>query len=314
MAQGEKRGCLKVGCLGCLGTGAVVGLVIVVLLGIGLLTGFGDERFEPIDRAHAVPVPRAAPGMRETTEAHVEEPGRIVLDVTRGSFSIRPGPAGEPIRLEGEYNAGNFELEEEFEAYGESGWIYRLSFEQRGFGIRPFVQHGGNKNRLTLIVPRGVPVVLEGYVGIGESEFELGGLWVAEIDLEFGIGEHALSFSEPLPLPMKSLRLDTSIGVLQVDSLGNASPRLVEIRHSVGETEIDLHGAWQQDAEIRIWCGIGECDVRVPDDVNIDLQRASVLIGESGSSLGRNRPQPDPAAPTLELSVSGQIGELKVRR
>ena len=46
MAKGEKRGCFKVGCLGCLGLGVVVFLVIAVLLGIGLLTGSGDERFE----------------------------------------------------------------------------------------------------------------------------------------------------------------------------------------------------------------------------------------------------------------------------
>ena len=314
MAKGGKRGCFKVGCLGCLGAGAIVVLVIVVLLAIGLLTGFGDQRFEPIDQAHAVPVPPGIPGTREAAKSHVEEPGRIVLDVTRGSFSIRPGPPGEPVRLEGEYDAGRFELVEEFEAYGESGWIYRVRFDQQGFGIRPFIQHGGNKNRLTLIVPRDTPVVFEGYVGIGESEFELGGLWIAEIDLQFGIGEHALSFAEPLPLPMKRFRLDTSIGVLEVNSLGNASPRIAEIRHSVGETEIDLHGAWRRDAEVHIWCGIGECDVRVPDDVNVELERASVLIGESGSSLGRDRPELDPAAPTLELFVSAQIGELNVRR
>ncbi len=314
MAKGEKRGCFKVGCLGCLGTGAVVVLVVLGLLGIGLLTGSGDERFELIEQAHALPLPPATAERREAPQAHAQEPGRIVLDVTRGSFSIRPGPAGEPLRLEGEYDAGKFELEEVFEAYGESGWIYRVHFDQHGFGIRPFIMRDGKKNRLTLIVPRDTPLIIEGYVGIGESELELGGLWIAEIDLEFGIGDHGLSFAEPLPLPMKRLRLDTSIGVIEVNSLGNASPRLVEIRHSVGETAIDLHGAWKQDAEIHIWCGIGECDVRVPDDVNVDLRRASVLIGESGSSLGRNRPQLDPAAPTLELSVSANIGEVKVRR
>lgn len=312
MGQGEKRGCFKVGCLSSLGGCAVLVLVIVVLLGIGLLTGFGDERFEAVDRAHAVTAPPATP--RIAAEAHVAEPGRIVLDVTRGSFSIRPGPPGEPVRLEGEYNAGTFELEEEFEAYGESGWIYRVSFDQRGFGIRPFVQHGDDRNRLTLIVPRDTPVVLEGMVGLGESEFELGGLWIAEIDLDYGIGEHALSFAEPLPLPMKRLRLDTSIGALDVDSLGNASPRLVEIRHTVGETRIDLRGSWRQDAEVHIWCGIGQCDVRVPDDVNVELQRASVLIGETGSSLRRNHAEPNPEAPTLELSVSAKIGQLNVGR
>lgn len=308
MAKGEKRGCFKVGCLSSVGGCAVLLLVIGVLLGIGLMTGSGEERFEPIDRAHALSVPRAEP------RGEVREPGRIVLELTRGSFSIRPGAPGEPIRLEGEYDAGKFELAETLEPYGESGWTYRVSFDQRGFGIRPFIQHDGKKNHLTLVVPPDVPIALEGFVGIGESEFELGGLWLTDVDLEFGIGEHALSFSEPLALPLKRIRLDSSLGVLRVDSLGNASPARFEARHTIGETRIDLHGEWRQDAEILIACGIGECDVRVPENVNVELKQASVLIGDSRSSLGRDNREPDPALPTLSLSVSARIGELRVRR
>ena len=319
----EKRGCFKVGCLGCLGVTAVVLLVLAFLFVLGAVTGGGETRIEPIDRSQTLPqgprpvVPETTPPEPGTTvrlidhEIDVAEPGRVILDLNRGEFEIRAGASGEPIRLEGEYDAGRFDLEESYESYGETGWIYRVSFDQKGVGLRPFIQHDGQDNRVRLILPRDAPIILEGRVGIGQSTLELGGLWIVGVDLDVSVGEHRLSFDEPLAIPMRRFRIDGSVGVLEVDELGNASPREVWIKHSIGETGVDLRGAWRRDAEIDVVCGIGECDVRVPKDVKIDLRRAGVMIGES-SGPGR-RTEPEPGAPTLKLSVSGSIGEVRVR-
>jgi hypothetical protein len=315
-ALSEGRGCFKFGCLGCLGTGAAVALVLVILVVLGLLTGGSEGRVETVDRSYRVPeVSRPDADDPDPTllahEIDVAEPGRIVLDLNRGSFEIRPGPSGESIRLEARYNEGRFELDESYETYGETGWIYRVSFDQRGFGLRPYIERDGDENRVRLIVPRDAPVILEGRIGIGESDLELGGLWVLGIDLDVGIGEHMVSFDAPLPIPMGPLRLDTSVGVLHVDKIGNASPREVWIKHSVGETRVDLDGEWRRDAEVLVSCGIGECDVRVPEDVGLEVERASVTIGESSGP--RRRSAPEAGAPTLKLSVSGSIGEVRVR-
>jgi hypothetical protein len=300
----------------------VVLLVVVALVALGLLTGGREDRMEPIERSYRVPdsarpVPLvaeladdAAPTLL-SREIDVAEPGRIVLDLNRGSFEIRPGPSGEPIRLEGRYNEGRFELDERYETYGETGWTYRLSFDQRGLGLRAFIQTDENENRIRLIVPRDAPIILEGRVGIGQSDLELGGLWLLDVDLDVGIGEHTVSFAEPLPIPLGRLRLDTSVGVLSVEDVGNASPGDVWVKHSVGETHVDLRGAWRRDAEVLVSCGIGECNVRLPQDVGIDLDRASVAIGESSGP--RDRPPPKSGAPTLKVSVSGSIGEVRVR-
>jgi len=319
----EKRGCFKVGCLGCLGVTAVVLLVLAFLFVLGAITGGGETRIEPIDRSQVLPqssrpvVAEPAPPEPGAMvrlidhEIEVAEPGRIILDLNRGEFEIRSGAPGEPIRLEGEYDAGHFELEESYESYGETGWIYRVNFDQRGVGLRPFIQRDGQGNRVRLILPRDAPIVLEGRVGVGQSTLELGGLWILGVDLDVSVGEHNLSFDEPLAIPMGRFRVDGSVGVLEIDQLGNASPREVWIKHSIGETGVDLRGAWRRDAEVDIVCGIGECDVRVPKDVKIDLRRAGVMIGES-SGPGR-RTEPEPGAPTLKLSVSGSIGEVRVR-
>jgi hypothetical protein len=74
---------------------------------------------------------------------------------------------------------------------------------------------------------------------------------------------------------------------------------------------VDLRGAWRRDAEVFVSCGIGACDVRVPRNVGLELDRASVMLGESSGP--RTRPAPEAGKPTLRLSVSGNIGEVRVR-
>jgi len=310
----ERRGCFKAGCLGCGGLAVLAVVILVVLLAVGFLTGGRESRMEDIERSQPVSTARPAPPAAGGTidhEIEVAEPGRIVLDLNRGNFEIVAGAEGESLRVEGRYDAGKFDLAESYETYGETGWIYRLEFDQRGTGLQPFVEHEESRNLVRLVVPPGVPIRLEGRVGIGQSHLRLGGLWLTDVDLEVGIGEHRVSFDEPLPVPVGRIRLDTSIGVLRVDRLGNASPSDVQIKHSMGETRVDLGGHWRRDAELFVSCGIGSCVVDAPDAASLKLERVGVAIGES--RVPRRPADTIPGAPTLTLSVSGTIGEVRLR-
>jgi hypothetical protein len=301
MSEG-RRGCLKYGCLGC---GLLVGIpavVIAVLLVLGALTGRNEERIEPLDRSQAVPV----------DGVQVAEPGRIVLDVEHLTFSILPGPAGEPIRLEGQYDAGGFKLDESYEAHGETGWTYRLRLKRKGIGLRPFVTDDAPKNELRLIVPRDTPFVLAGSIRLAESELQLGGLWVAGVDLEAGIGELEIGFDAPTPVPVESFRVDQSVGVLRIRSLGRASPRTVDITRSIGELRVDLDGDWRNDSDVRVSCGIGQCRIDLPEEAQVDLVRGGILIGETNLPE-IERPPAAEGTPVLRLEVHGTLGEIKVR-
>ena len=77
---------------------------------------------------------------------------------------------------------------------------------------------------------------------MGESRMELGGLWILDADIDFGMGDHSVSFDEPLAVPVAGVRLDTSLGVLRVDRLGNASPADAWIKHSIDTNSgVGLH-------------------------------------------------------------------------
>lgn len=170
--------------------------------------------------------------------------------------------------------------------------------------------HQGN-NRIELTIPRDHPVDIVGKIGMGESEIDLGGLWVGDVDLELGTGEHFVEFSDPLPFPMGSFRVDSSFGEVEVRKLGEGSPRTVNVEHGIGELFIDLQGSWSRDAEIDVDFGIGESRLWLPEDVRLDIESASIAIGDA--RVDRPAPADLPEdAPTLTLSMTGSIGEVSI--
>lgn len=316
----ERRGCLKKGCLGCLALLGVALLIVVVMLVLGILTRGGDARIEEIDREQPLPVvafpPQAEPGRDASIAlpqipagADAKQVGRIEIDFNLGEFDVVVGEVGSPLRLDGVYDAGRFKLEQSHTELEDGSWVYRLAVDRKGIGFL-FIDTDDADNRLTLSIPRGSPIELVGSIGVGKSNLELGGLWLVDLDLEYGIGEHRLGFSEPTAAPIPRVRLDSSTGLLSVNRLGNGSPQSVEITHSIGETEIDLEGDWRGDADLQIRCGIGACRVDTPDDTGLKFGEVGVMLGDFVETPER---EAEPGRPTLTLSVSATLGELRIR-
>ena len=238
--------------------------------------------------------------------------GRVVLDLKMGEFIIRPGPADQPIRIDADYDGASFELTEDLAQEDDGGWTYRVGFASKR-GWLGLILGGGRHNvdnRVEVTIPRGQQIDLVGEVGMGEFEADLGGLWVRRVDLELGPGEHFVELSEPLPYPMESFRTESSMGSVEVRSLGDASPGSVTVSHSMGELFVDLQGAWQGDAEVDVDFSMGECRVWLPDDAHVEIDRASVSLGET--SIDEPRDELPEDAPTVTLRVSGSMGEAEI--
>ena len=316
-APAGKRGCFRTGCFGCLG---LIILAVVLPLAwafIEMARGVPDLNRETQATSQILPgadgtslpgVPPPGTAMANMAAGHVE------VDFSTGEFNIQAGPPGQPIRVEADFDAGTYELVEEYTSQGELGWTYHVSFRPKVSWLRMLLAGSeGQENSITLILPQGVPMRLTGDIGIGESNLDLGGLWLTQVDLGLGIGEHSVNFDEPLLYPMEDLRLSSSIGEVKVRRIGNASPSKVLLEHSLGEVSYDLRGAWLVDSEVDVACGIGECKVRLPGgDVNVDLVRASVTIGEQRSPDRDRLNQAGPDAPTVRVDATASLGELVV--
>ena len=310
-AAPAKKGCFKRGCFGCLG---VLGFGLVILMVIALITvvrGTPEIVRESDELTHDIP-------QREWTVPDTNEPlmvdqgqlGRVILDVSMASFKIIPAPAGTPVRLDANYDSGSYKLKETFDPSGELGWTYRLDFGKRS-SLQFF--HIDPDNRIDLYLPVGTPIALSGQLGIGEFHLDLGGLWIESVDLETGIGEHGIDFSEPLLAPMTKFKVDGSIGELKIQRLGNASPASARIDHSIGEVYVDLRGAWENDSEVYIGSSIGECRINLPSDrVGVELIGGSVTLGESDTRSARGRGEVPAGAPVIRLTARHSLGELRL--
>ncbi len=343
MSKGQVPGCFKYGCVGCLSIVALGVVAVFLISAIHLTSDPEDPR--PEQQQVERPLPPAASGGMEPggMESGGMEPGRspatdrpqigevlplpeldefppqdsgqagrVVLNLKMGEFIIRPGAADEPIRIDADYDAGSFELTEELTSDDDGGWTYEVGFGSKR-GWLGLILGGGRHNidnRIEITIPRGHQIDIVGEVGMGELDADLGGLWIRRVDVELGLGDHFVEFSDPLPYPMESFRAATSMGSIEVRSLGDASPGSVEVDHSMGELFLDLKGAWQDDAEIDIGFSMGECRIWLPEDVRVDIERASVELGES--SIDRPRADPPEDAPTLTLNVSGSLGEVDI--
>lgn len=321
------RGCLKTGFVGCAGCLVVGVLAILGIVAVGLILGVPDQELVSREFARELPMPEAeqrralqpselqTPGEFPVTpgEFEFEQVGRVVLDLSEGEFIVEPGPPGEPIRIEADYDSGSYELTEEFEGDEDSAWVYRVKFASSLAWVQRIFSGNEPDNRVRIILPRGIPFALEGNVSLGEFDIELGGLWVTDVDMEAGIGEHKFSFDEPLPQPLDRFRLDGSIGETQISRLGNASPKDVSVDYNIGEVTLDLRGTWVQDSDIEASLNIGELSVYLPDEdaAAVELERADVSIGDKDLRLFDRAPAPE-GAPTLRLALSGTIGELSV--
>lgn len=318
-------GCFKFGCFGCLSIFALGVAMTLLLATIQFSMSGEDAPPEEREASHVLPDPPPMPAyasadqpempnilpMSGPAEAPVTATGTLVLDLRMGDFIIEPGPADQPIQVEADYNTKAFNLKENYVENDDGTWEYKVSFSGRGGLLGALLRGNNSRNKVKITIPRGHPIEIVGGIGMGESKTDLGGLWITNVDLEFSAGDHFLEFREPLPFPMEEFNLQSSMGEVEVQSLGEASPRKVDVNHGMGELLLDLKGAWRRDAEIDVQFSMGECRLWSPENARLEIARASVGLG--GKRVKRQNVEDLPEnAPTLTLNVSGSMGELRI--
>ena len=328
----QKAGLIAgVGCFSILGV-IVIGIVVAVFWARSTLAELGDTTPTKIERSiglgaqqaeapdpsvdrQGVPADQAA---RAASDAR--QPMQLTVDLEEGNFTVRPGPPGGQVQIQGTYATNLYELNERHDT-GPNGtprttirfrskapvWARILS----GFG-----GDSGGRPELTVIIPQGSPMDLSLRIAMGESRIDLGGLTLRELDLAVSMGQHRIDFTQPLVEGPRRVRLDASMGDVRVENLGNTRALSVETTGSMGSLTADLGGAWESgaDAALSFSQSMGELTLRVPSGVRLESDFRN-SEGQSATPPAEATAAPsDPNAPLLKLRVQTAMGESRVVR
>jgi len=107
--------------------------------------------------------------------------------------------------------------------------------------------------------------------------------------------------------------LNTSMGNVVIDHLGNARAETISGHGSMGNVTANLAGAWTpgSSTDLRFEQSMGDLTVRVPSNVRVDADVRSNQGEEKRQQPTLKQPD-DPNAPTLRLRVNSSMGNARV--
>ncbi len=185
----------------------------------------------------------------------------IGLDV--GSLEIQGESTSKLYALDLEYDKASYQPELNYDPTGARLNV-KLESTHKG-GIRT----ERRANRLQLSLTESLPVNLRVNIGVGDARISLSRLRVSRLDVEGGVGGTKISSYDPNPVVCDEVRLRSGVGSLDAVGLGNLNFRTLDFESGVGGANLDLSGAWKQDAEIRIQVGVGGVYLRMPRDIGV---------------------------------------------
>ena len=303
--------------------------VLLTIVGIGALrwaSSVAEELGTPTSAPTAVSiaVARAAAAPAAQGSASSDATPRVEIELQDGRFEIRSGPAGTEIQVDGEYAENYYELIEEqtpADASGGPTTTIRLrptsgELVRMMAAFRSAVDTSRMPNRLTVLIPAGLPIALTLEVRRGESRIDLGGLTLTDLDADLSMGDHRLGFGEPLAEQLGHLRVRASMGDIELAQLGNARARELRLSGRMGNFEVDLGGNWPTDdiSVLQVSHSMGDLELRIPNAVRVTLDsRSSASMGES-DQIERQEETVDPGAPELRLDLSATMGGTRITR
>ncbi|HDL19387.1 MAG TPA: hypothetical protein ENH29_10055 [Bacteroidetes bacterium] len=203
-------------------------------------------------------------------------PLKIRLAVDAGEVKIKPGNDDRDIHLSFRFDDRRYEVSVQFD---EDENVLEAYFDIKKW-FKDEDHDEKSSARLLVELPYGVPIILNCKTKAGETDIELGDLRIREFSLRVLAGETFLAFSKPNRERMKELTIETKIGELVSEKLGNANFEFAQIDGNIGELSIDLTGDVEQkrDREIDMSLNIGQTRVYLSKDDAVRFKVSKFLF------------------------------------
>jgi hypothetical protein len=223
-------------------------------------------------------------------KAGVSEPLYVSVEVTAGEVLFERSASLDSVTAILDYAEGEFKPKIDFNADKNRLAVKLTKKNWRG------VHKGDDRNwaKATVFLPSGAEIILDYRLKAGETELQLGGLRLKEVNISVWAGQLDVDFETPNLIPMDYLEINAKVGESHLSNLGNARYKEASINGGIGQIEADFSGGVEPDSKAWIDLDIGEATVVLPEDAGVRM-RVGGMFGFlsskriSGSFLKRGR-------------------------
>jgi hypothetical protein len=233
----------------------------------------------------------------------------IELAFGAGSLNLSPGAQGALVSGTATYNVPDFKPDVTVQGN-------QVRIEQLDGNIERFPTLGNDiENRWDLQFGQS-PMRLALKAGAYQGEAELGGLPLQDLSIADGAAKARVSFSEPNPGEMDTLRYETGASQVTLAGLANANFQNMVFQSGAGDYELDFSGQLQRDASVEIRSGLSNLVIVVPRGTaaRVSMEGGLSSVNTSGDwQASGSEYTLDGEGPTLTFRVDMGAGSVSLR-
>lgn len=260
-------------------------------------------------------VPASAQTLRDFSVERTRrsEPAlRAIIDFAAGELFVRPAPDGALYRMNLAYDAERYEPVGAYEA--ERGTV-RLGVTRRE--ERKGIPREQLPQRAVVELSPTAELTIEANLGAAETSLELGGLRVEDLSVVAGASRTEVRFSRPNPGRCRQAQVTTGAAEFRVRQLGNSGCQRWTVEGGVGQTRLDLGGAWREQGQVAVRMTVGAVTLEAPADLGIRITLDRFLTAFAPDRFTRDgrvytSDNFATASRTVELSIETTLGNVKV--
>ena len=195
------------------------------------------------------------------------EPLYVEVEVTAGEVVIEKGTGADSVTAVLDYTEGEFKPKIEF---NEKKNRVLVKLTKRNWHR---VNDKDEKNwaLVTVRLPSSADIFLDYRLKAGETEMQLGGLRLKEVNISVWAGQLDVNFETPNLIPMDYLEINARVGEANLSNLGNARYKEAVINGGIGEIRADFSGEVEPDSKAWVDLDIGEATVVLPETPGVRM-------------------------------------------
>jgi hypothetical protein len=210
------------------------------------------------------------------------EPLYVEIEVTAGEVVIEKGNSADSVTAVLDYTEGEFKPKIDFDEKKNRMLVKLTKRNWRS------VNDKDDKNwaRVLVRLPSNAQIFLDYRLKAGETDIQLGGLRLREVNITVWAGQLDVDFETPNLIPMDYLEINTKVGESHLSNLGNARYKEANINGGIGQIDVDFSGEVEPESKAWIDLDIGEATVVMPETAGVRMNIGGMFGFLSSKRIG----------------------------